>query len=101
MPGMRTLTLVVALSLLCSCSTIESIQRSVEKIETTISEVRAEADVNKDGKVSGFEWVQWALAALGLGGVGGAGALVRRNAKSNERKAVLETRVAALEKGSA
>ena len=98
MPGMRTLPIVVALGLLCSCSTIESIQRSVEQIETTITEARSEADVNKDGKVSGSEWTQWALAALGLGGA----ASVRRNLKSNEKKAELAQRIAALEgKGSA
>lgn len=93
---MRTLAACVALGLLCSCSALESIERTVASIDKTVSETRAEADVNKDGTVSGQEWRDYLLGLLGLGGLTGAGALARRNGQSNERKAKNEAEVAAL-----
>ena len=59
-----------------------------------IAEAKAAADTNKDGKTDGQEWLLW---LLGAGGGTGLLGFMRRNAKSDERKAIMETRLAAVE----
>lgn len=101
----RPAILLLLLTALCSCSAIKSVQATAESLKATaerlgksVEEIQAEADVNKDGKVSGQEWMQYLLATLGLSGLGGAGLLAKRNASSNERKARMEMKLEHLER---
>lgn len=110
-----TLTLLVLLALLMSCTLMESIKATASKTaelaavakdtlaeaKATYADAKAEADTDGDGKTSSDEWLNWLLGLGGIGGVGGIGVLVKgavRNAKSDGRKDAIEARVDALEK---
>ena len=99
---MRYLAAVVVL-VLASCTMVKKAEDTLDKANAVLTEVktdyiaaRAEADTDGDGKVSGGEWLNFLLGILGVGTVGGS-AIIARNAKSNARKDVIESRVKALE----
>lgn len=89
--------------LLSGCTMVKKAEDTLDQakviladVKATYSEARAQADTDGDGKVEGSEWLNFLLGVLGIGTVGGS-AIVARNAKSNARKDVLESRVKALE----
>lgn len=88
--------LALALLLLPSCAFYDAAVKTVETAERVMAKVELtaeEADANGDGKVSLTEMLIYLLGTLGVGGV----PLLIRNAKSNERKAMAEARIEALD----